>query len=289
MPHTTVTIRKMNEEDIDSAMELVLSEGWNQTENDWNLFLDNSLNICLVAEIENRVVGTVTAFNYNNKIAWIGMVLVNKTHRGKGISKLMLAEIFKRLNCCQSIKLDATPAGSPVYKKMGFEEEYLINRMVCGSVDKMQKKNLTDNYHIDSLEDKSISEAIEFDEIAFGSNRATLLESLIGSFPGKCFVLKQNSKLAGFALGREGNKYHHIGPVTAVSAQQALDLIVNSLFYLQGKPVVIDILEEQTILIEALLKLGFEKKRHFMRMFIPPNAFPGSIRLQYLICGPEFG
>ncbi|MCK4464298.1 MAG: hypothetical protein KAU83_01195, partial [Bacteroidales bacterium] len=65
-----VTLRSMHYNDIDIAMHLKNAEGWNQTEKDWELLIGNPQNICLVAEYEQKVIGTATAINYSNEVAW---------------------------------------------------------------------------------------------------------------------------------------------------------------------------------------------------------------------------
>jgi hypothetical protein len=43
------------------------------------------------------------------------------------------------------------------------------------------------------------------------------------------------------------------------------------------------------VLIEWLEIIGFEKQRQFTRMYLHNNPFPGIVKNQYLICGPEYG
>ena len=89
-------IRPMKPDDLDQAFALSMDEGWNQTMNDWRLLLENPVNICIVAEKDNRVAGTATALNHENKVAWIGMVLVDKVLRGQGAGKMLLEEIIHK-------------------------------------------------------------------------------------------------------------------------------------------------------------------------------------------------
>lgn len=112
---TTFTIRSMRPDDLDQAFNLSLMEGWNQTMMDWRLLFNNPDNVCIVAEMNNIVAGTATALNHENKIAWIGMVLVDKSLRGQGAGKMLLENIIKKLKHVDSVKLDATPAGEPLF------------------------------------------------------------------------------------------------------------------------------------------------------------------------------
>ena len=94
MQTSDIIVRPMMLSDIDDAMKLSMEEGWNQTQKDWRLFLEYPGNTGRVAEYKNKIVGTTTAINYSNQVAWISMVLVDKAYRGHGISKSLLASVF---------------------------------------------------------------------------------------------------------------------------------------------------------------------------------------------------
>lgn len=281
-------LRPMQIGDISSAMKLSTAEGWNQTEKDWKLFIENPGNVCLVAEADNKVIGTTTAMNYSNKVAWIAMVLVDKEYRSRGVSKVLLENVLEKLHGCESVKLDATPAGQQVYKKFDFSDEYLIARMTNLAVNNLSSQ---DHYEIlpEPIQLTDIQEVVAFDEIVFGANRSPLIESLIKEYPRKGWMMKQTSSITGIVLGREGYKYHHIGPVLASNTVDAKILIAEALKGLTNQPVVVDVLCDKEELIDWLQSVGFIKQREFIRMYKKQNPFPGVIDKQFLICGPEFG
>ena len=287
MRKTDFIVRSMQPGDIVYAMKLSNAEGWNQTENDWKLLIESPQNVCLVAEYNKKIIGTTTAMNYANQIAWIGMVLVAKESRGQGVSKLLLTNILKKLESFESIKLDATPTGKQVYQKFDFKDEYLITRVVTGSMPNLAFKD--DTTIVESTGLKDIEEIIALDEYVFGTNRAQLIESLIRQYPHKAWMLKRNNSIAGFALGRAGNKYHQVGPVFGSTINDVKMLIGKALKGLINQPVVIDVLSEKEDLISWLNSIGFTMQRHFIRMYKKENLFPGIVNKQYLICGPEFG
>jgi len=278
----------MHPADIVYVMKLSNAEGWNQTEKDWKLLIENPQNVCLLAEFNKKIVGTTTAMNYANQMAWIGMVLVDKECRGQGVSKLLLTNILKTLESFASIKLDATPAGQQVYQKFDFKDEYLITRFVTAAM-----KNLSfdddDTILAESIRLTDIEEIIALDEHIFGANRRSLIESLIKQYPHKGWLLKRNNSIEGFALGREGNKYHQVGPVFGSTIHDVKMLIGRALKELIKQPVVIDVLNDKEDLMAWLNSIGFTIQRHFVRMYKKKNSFPGIVDKQYLICGPEFG
>jgi len=287
MEQTAFIVRAMQLSDIESAMKLSTAEGWNQTKNDWHFLIANSGNVCLLAECEGKVIGTTTAIIYSNQLAWIGMVLVDKEHRGRGVSKLLLTTIFKKL-ASLSIKLDATPAGQKVYTSFDFKDEYPILRMVNTSVMNIPTRDAEELME-ETTPFKYSGEIIALDEISFGVNRTQLIQFLLTEYPGKTEILKRNERITGFALGRNGNRYHHIGPVVALSSTGAKILITTAINKLTDQPVVIDVLEDKKDLIAWLSSIGFVQQRYFIRMYKNENTFPGITAKQYCIAGPEYG
>ncbi|HRI21609.1 MAG TPA: hypothetical protein PLA68_11680, partial [Panacibacter sp.] len=139
------------------------------------------------------------------------------------------------------------------------------------------------------FQEKDIDEIVAFDQNAFGANRKPLIEFLIKENAGTSLQLKNDRQLTGFVLGRDGNKFQHIGPLIASTFADAKWLIIKALKELQNKPVVVDVLNDKVDLMNWLSSIGFIKQRHFVRMYRNENLFPGDPDKQYLICGPEFG
>ncbi len=102
-------------------------------------------------------------------------------------------------------------------------------------------------------------------------------------------MIKRNNSIAGIALGRAGNKYHHIGPVFGGNINDVKTLIVSAANKLKDQPIVVDVLSDKKDLISWLNTKGFTVQRKFIRMSKGANLFQGNVDNQYLICGPEFG
>lgn len=283
-----VSIKRLELQDIEQAIKLSNAEKWNQTEKDWELLIQNPQNICLAAIDGSRVIGTATAINYENDVAWIGMVLVDQEYRGRKVSKLLLSGLFEKLKSCRSLKLDATPAGQPVYQKFGFKTEYLIHRISASSI-LMKPLSIDNGPSPEHICIKNITEIVEFDKRVFGANRKQLIEFLINDYPDNVWMLRQEGQITGIALGRMGKRFFQVGPVLASSTKDAKKLISKSLEGFENQPVVIDILDDKKELMNWLLTIGFTKKRHFVRMYQNENTYPGIPKNQFLICGPEFG
>ena len=280
-------IRNMTESDIPQAMQLVLEQEWNQTENDWNVFLKNPYNKCLCAIANGKLAGTGAALVFSENAAWISMLLVHPDFSGKGIGKGLLNVLLNQLTGYKSVKLDATKPGKPLYEKYGFRTDYNLTRMVCDSF--KITDGLTADTRCERISQQMVKQVIKFDQHVFGVNRNTVICSLLNNYHAYCQVSDDTQKINGIVLGRQGNHFVQIGPVAAKSFEHAKLLISNMLVKLEGKPVAVDVPDDKNELVNWLLALGFEKKRTFTRMYLKHNAYRGNPQKQFLICGPEFG
>jgi ribosomal protein S18 acetylase RimI-like enzyme len=280
-------IRLMEPGDLDQALSLSLSEGWNQTREDWQFLLSNPENICIVAEKDNRLAGTATALIHDRKVAWIGMVLVDKSLRGQGAGKMLMKDIIARLHHVRAIKLDATPAGEPLYTSLGFLPEHGIIRMTCSAYDPAKGAGIHEG--IFPVEPGYLQKTVDFDTEIFGVGRSDLINHLASKYPELSFCHTIGDRIDGFIQGRYGSKFTYIGPAEAVSAGIAIDLISKTLSQLPGKAIALDIPEDKEEVVEWLESAGFIRQRYFTRMYLDENPWPGITDRQYLISGPEFG
>lgn len=273
--------------DLVQAIGLSRSEGWNQTEKDWRFLLMNPDNICVAAEQSNKLVGTAAATVHSSKLAWIGMVLVDKDFRGLGIGRKLMINIIDNLKHIDSIKLDATPAGLPLYQKLGFIEETNLCRMV----NPLNKGLMVikSDHKPEIIKKNRFPDILKLDSKIFGSKRYSLLTSLFQNYPEKAFMINRAGLLDGYIFGREGIRYDYIGPVSSFSQESVMSLIAIALNSMSGKTVALDILQDKQDVINQLELSGFEKQRSFVRMYLKNNHYPGEVNYQYLISGPEFG
>jgi hypothetical protein len=139
------------------------------------------------------------------------------------------------------------------------------------------------------IEKPDIGDIVDFDQRVFGARRSQLFRYLHDACPEKCRMLKQDNRIRGFVMGRNGRRFHHIGPLMADSEEVARILLTDSLSRMEGNPAVVDVPEGNPSWIEFLRFAGFAEQRHFIRMFRFENPFPGVLSDQYLIAGPEFG
>src|SRR5215217_1978897 len=198
MQEPAINIRLLFESDIPAAMRLKDAAGWNQTEKDWHRLLALEPNGCFAALKDDRLVGTTTTTTYGNDLAWIGMVLVDPQERRQGIAtQLMNVALDYLKDKVATVKLDATALGQPVYERLGFQFESVLERWSGTSKAR----------DAETSKDDTVRDLLALDRVAFDADRSKLLEKLIDDACVPPVLLRAtDGSLSGYALARRGTK-----------------------------------------------------------------------------------
>lgn len=236
---------------IDQALALSTEAGWNQNAADWERILALAGEGCFGAWADSKLVSTTVALVYEPKLAWIGMVLTTESERGKGHARKLLLDALAYCDHLgvQSVKLDATDLGRPVYLKLGFVDERPVSRWLRPAGVKPAAKTQT-SAEID----------FAFDHEAFGADRAALLRSFAEnetySIPGR-----------GFAFARPGRRAWHFGPCVAHDPDTAA-LLLNAFLAAHGdQPALFDLCDDHPHAASLARAAGFAPVRSLMRMY----------------------
>ena len=276
-------IRWLFESDIPAAMQLKEAAGWNQTEEDWRRLLMLNPDGCFAAVIDDHLVGTTTTTTYGNELAWIGMVLVDPQQRRQSIATRLMEVAMDYLNGkVSTVKLDATALGKPVYERIGFQVESVVERWSGIS-------NAHDAKTSKVLDDDAIRDVLDLDRVAFAADRSELLQKLIDDACVPPVLLRAaDGSLGGYALARSGTNADYVGPVVAKSAEHVELLLDQVLSNLPGRRVYIDFNTECSAGRGLLLERGFVKERELIRMSSGAPAARTS-PLVVAIASPETG
>ena len=280
------SLREMKAADIEAGLRLCRASGWNQLRRDWELFLSLSPHGCRVAVTAEQVVGTVATVNYENRFGWIAMVLVDSAARGNGVAKVLMNEALVALKDTGTLRLDATPAGHRVYRKLGFVDEYGLSRMAT-IVAPNRLPALSPHARPMTREDWPA--ICNLDREIFGADRRALLEWMLADAPDYAWVKQEREQITGYCFGRHGHNAEHLGPVIAHDQNTARELVTACLYTQSGKPFLLDATPHNAAWRAWLESIGFSEQRQFMRMYRGENSFPGLPEKQFGITGPEFG
>jgi GNAT superfamily N-acetyltransferase len=265
-------IVRLGVEDAIPGLALSTEARWNQTEEDWRIFLHQGV----VFGIRDgaRLVATAALLPYSGNNAWISMVLVTATHRRRGFATRLVDACLEtaRRNGLTSW-LDATPDGTAVYGPLGFTPTLQLRRL------RLAKSARTS---APAPSPATIGALRARDRRATGFDRAALLTAF-AQRPGSRIVTANGA----IALVRDGRTARHIGPLFADRAAAALTL-VQAIARSQDGPLLLDAVASQGLFLEGLTASGWSIERPFQRMRFGPATAAGE-EVPFAVAGPEFG
>jgi len=268
--------RTLRAADIPAAMQLSSEAGWNQTEDDWRMLIELSPQGCLALEMDGDVVATTTLLCYGNRLAWIGMVLTKMTYRGRGFARQLLTEALSIADRRQieTVKLDATDQGQPLYERLGFRPEKTIERW-------MRSGNVGPPAPESRVRLNSSVQWQDTDTAAFGAERKEVLSRLAERHAPL-------SQLHSYLMTRNGRVSRYLGPCVAESPSVARSLIVNALQTSSPEGWAWDLFPSNAIATTIAKEFSFSPQRHLMRMVRGKDLCDQENRI-YAIAGFELG
>ncbi|HEY3418570.1 MAG TPA: GNAT family N-acetyltransferase [Armatimonadota bacterium] len=278
-----ITIRRMTLADIPFGLRLKTEANWNQVEGDWQRFLAMEPEGCFVAEWEGEPVGTL-AVCVLGPVAWIGMVLVSGTMRGKGLGTALMRQAldFTDGRGIPTTRLDATPMGQPIYEKLGFVHEYELVRF-DGVLPPGQPSPDVLRYAPTDLE-----EIITLDRLVSGADRRKLLEHLLRERGDEARVVREDGRLTGFSLSRLGAQALFIGPCLATTERAGTSLLTDAFGRHAGERVYVDIPLANGPAAALATAAGLTVQRHLLRMYRGVRVEDRPLQL-WASSGPEKG
>jgi RimJ/RimL family protein N-acetyltransferase len=281
-------MRLMTTQDVGLGLELCKLAGWNQTADDWLNLILCAPDGCFVAEWEGKPAGTVTTTSYGTDVAWIGMMLVHPAQRRQGIGKALMNRALEHLRsqpvCC--IKLDATPAGQPLYEKLGFKPEWTFQRWQHA---KLATVECNPRFKVRRWLAADFTSLQQLDRLAFGAGRFVLLRRMLDLVSREVVGASAAGRVNSYGFVRKGRLALYLGPIVGESLPAAAPVIKSLLAPLEGRAVFWDIPDAQTGAIELAKSFGFEPVRQLTRMCLGKNHCPGDPRMIFAIAGPEVG
>lgn len=272
--------------ELPDADALVREAGWNQVDTDWEIF--RALGTVHAARARGSVVATAATLPYG-EFAWISMVLVNGEYRRHGLGTRLLKRCIEQLTGqgCVAV-LDATPAGLPLYRGLGFEATWSYRRLVRQAARPATPVAAPDGTTIRAIADADWTALCAYDAAAFGTDRSALLRRMRGRLPAAELLAERHSRVVGFSLGRNGRSASQIGPLIAEDNATAHALLARALPAIPG-PVYIDFADAKTGVAGWLAECGFTAQRPLTRMLLQrATGFDDTART-FAVVGPEFG
>jgi predicted GNAT family N-acyltransferase len=225
----------MSDDDVAAVHRLSKAEQWPHRSEDLASML--ALGTGLVAEMGGEIVATTMWWSCGEDLTSLGIVIVDRTHRGAGLGRLIMEAALERIGD-RSVILNATEDGLPLYRKLGFNgiSEILQHQGASFSAplvpleagERIRPLGASDDMRVDALV-----------EAATGLHRPEAIAALL--VKGHGLVLDREGELTGFALFRRFGRGYVIGPVVAPDLERAKALIAQWLGMRSGEFTRLDI------------------------------------------------
>jgi len=275
-----LAIERLSTGDIAAGLALSDAAGWNQTADDWSLFIGAGAAFG-VRDEGGTLIATAAALPYDATTGWISMVLVDAAHRHRGIaSQLVDACVASLRDAARTPVLDATPAGAAVYAKIGFVAGFAFDRW---------EGDAAPTHAIAARERAAAptqgATLIALDRSAGGVDRSLLLRSFLARADTRAWLAAGGD---GFAVRRAGRRAAQVGPIVATRDDDALGLLARAIDGGAGR-VFIDVPAHRTSIADALVRRGFVRQRSFVRMALGNVGAAAARDRVFALAGPEFG
>ena len=276
MQNNNYTIKTMNREEIDIAVEWASKEGWNPGLYDADCYFTADPNGFLIGRLGDEPIATISVIKYDDSFGFLGFYIVKPEYRGKGYGIQIWNAGLKYLKGL-NIGLDGVVAQQENYKKSGFKLAYRNIRYqgIGGG-------NSPGNSEIVELSTLPFATIDTYNQPFFPANRSQFTKLWISQPECNALGIMQNGKFAGYGVIRKCDNGYKIGPLFADNPElsESLFLALKSKTS-SSKPIFLDTPEANQAAVALAkkynMKVSFETARMYTGDFpdIPLNQLFG--------------
>lgn len=254
---------------------LVVASGWNQTRDDWDLFVRQGT-VHALRDPQGHIVASGAVLPLDPGAAWISMILVAPQVRGRGLGRRVFEACLRTVQAAGRIAmLDATPAGEKLYAQFGFAPLWRLSRWQRPADETAARAAAHTPAPLDAL--------AALDTLALGLQRERML-SQIAARAGSRIVRHAQA----FCFVRAGRLAQQIGPMLAQDEAHAAALL-DEVAGTTAQALFIDVPDDRPLMHRHLQACGFSRVRTFTRMASGDALRPGQSAFIHAIAGPEYG
>jgi len=246
-------MRRMKEDDVPWALDLLNSEGWAYEKEDVRRFLRIEPDGCLVAENDWKPVGFATAFTMGKR-GVIGNIVVEESERRRGVGTALVGTALAHLAAsgAKEVRLFSYHHQVGFYEKLGFRAGGEVRTFKGRTPEACVKPGIR------AMGEEDLKSVLELDARFSGADRSAWLTATYRDFPGLAFVSGAGSEITGYVFGRgSGVAGYEAGP--CMSAEGAPMPLLLALFsgIGVGSEVWLSVPVDKSALLESLAWLGF--------------------------------
>jgi predicted GNAT family N-acyltransferase len=280
-------MEKFNQEDISGLIALSASVGWDYDKQEINTIMTAG-NVFGHKTINGEIISSAAIIPYDDKLASIGMVIVNGNYRRYGLGKVVTQACIDAVPNNVPIMLIATEEGQPLYQKLGFHTVASVHKFLCDTYSSITLVQIDEEYETIPITDSHFMQIFELDRNAVGAGRREFLESRIRQAKKGIIIKQNNGKILGYGLGVEGPINLILGPIVAINHSIASHIVHELGKGYEGN-LRIDVPEGKDDFLAYLEQCGFKKVSQPPVMIKNTNQLPLRDGTLFSIAAQIFG
>jgi GNAT superfamily N-acetyltransferase len=216
---TELLIRDMTEADVEAALALAKAQGWRDRRRFYDFVLRTSTCQPVAGFAAGRLVATGLA-TANGPVGWLGSIVVDADFRRRGIGRAVTEDLCRRLRAagCQTISLEATEAGRPMYEQMGFRLVTVYHQLQADHLP--EPPPVPAGATVRRLDPVDLPAVVDLDHLATAEDRSVPL-TVLAELGAGGWVLERDGAVCGFMFPAE----RAYGPIVAPRFEDGLFLL----------------------------------------------------------------
>jgi ribosomal protein S18 acetylase RimI-like enzyme len=279
-----ISISTLSDADLEAA-DGILSSAFQRAESwqpELRLFRRLQRDGVFLASRDGIPAGMVASIIYSD-YAYVGLMGIHQDSQRQGLGLALMEHLLAWMEeqKVPLVKLDASPAGQPLYEKLGFvpfDEVYVFQ----GSASQL---DVQCTRGLEFITPQHLDRVTASDTQAFGADRSRLLRALLELYPGRAFLSQDEQKqITGYLFAQA----KRIGPwiMTGGDAEQLLRQALSLSF---NGTVSVVTPAQNTHAVSLLQKFGFQITRVNRHMAYGPRPVMGQREQVYGQTSLSFG
>lgn len=235
--NNSYSIRRMQADEIQLAIEWAEREGWNPGIHDAQTFYEADPNGFFIGEIDGQAVAVGSAVVYDDQFAFCGLYIVHPDYRGQGYGIALTRERLRYVGQ-RNAGIDGVVENIPIYERIGYRLAYHNIRYQVSATD-----SAIHDRSIVPLSQVPFETLKAYDRLCFPAERNAFINAWINQADAKALGYIENEQLQGYTVRRKCIEGHKIGPLFADNFTIAERLYQALQQDIPGESLFIDIME----------------------------------------------
>lgn len=252
-------IREMIPKEVELALELAATEGWNPGIHDAEIFYKQDPDGFFVAELNGEAAGTVSAVRYGSDFGFIGLFIVKPEYRTLRIGRELGLKALEFMGD-RNVGLDGVVERIEEYEQAGFKfahKNIRYSSVIRGSA----SKNILPATKV------PFEDIARFDRKCFPAHREIFLNDWIKMPDAHSVASVHKNELKGFGTIRKCLEGYKVGPLFANNIEVAEEILLGLAKYAGKEPLYLDIPDTNSDANELVKKYQMKKIFETARMY----------------------